>query len=196
MRAGLQTTPRLVVAAVALLALGLVATSSLAASGGNTPVHGIVIGVSSGELEIQSETGVATVEITDESRVVRTVRGSVADLRRGQVVEVVRDARSGRVTQVHITVPGTKLGDAPPPWAQARGRGQAKRSLVRIRAVSSRAIRVRYANGRIGSYRLVSKPTVIKDVPGLIGDIAIGQTVLVTRSRGGRVANVIVILRG
>jgi hypothetical protein len=37
---------------------------------------------------------------------------------------------------------------------------------------------------------------VIKDVPGRIGDIAIGQTVLVTSSRGGRVANVIVILRG
>jgi hypothetical protein len=42
----------------------------------------------------------------------------------------------------------------------------------------------------------VSKPTVIKDVPGRIGDVFIGQTVLVTRSRGGRVANVIVILRG
>lgn len=196
MRAGSQTTLRLAVAAAGLLALGLVATSGLAAPGGNTPVRGIVIGVSSEELEIQSETGVVTVEITDETRVVRAVRGTVADLRRGQVVELVRDARSGRVTQVHITVPGTKLGDAPPPWAQARGRGRAKRSLVRIRAVSSRTIRVRYANGRLVTYRLASKPTVIKDVPGLIGDIAIGQTVLVTRSRGGRVANVIVILRG
>jgi hypothetical protein len=196
MRAGSQTTPRLVAAAAALLALGLVATPGLAARGGNTPVRGVVIGVSSLDLEIQSETGAVTVEITDETRVIRAVRGSEADLRRGQVVELVRDARSGRVTQVHITVPGTKLGDAPPPWAQARGRGQAKRSLVRIRAVSSRTIRVRYANGRIVTYRLVSKPTVIKDVPGRIGDIAIGQTVLVTRSRGGRVANVIVILRG
>jgi hypothetical protein len=195
MRAGSQTTPRLVVAAAALLALGLVATPGLAARGGNTPVRGVVIGVSSGELEIQSETGAVTVEITDETRVIRTVRGTVADFRRGQVVELVRDARSGRVTQVHITVPGTKLGDAPPPWAQARGRGQAKRSLVRIGAVSSRTIRVRYASGRIVTYRLVSKPTVIKDVPGRIGDVAIGQTVLVTRSRGGRVANVIVILR-
>jgi hypothetical protein len=67
---------------------------------------------------------------------------------------------------------------------------------VRIRAVSSRTIRVAYANGRLVTYRLVSKPTVIKDVPGRIGDVFIGQTVLVTRSRGGRVANVIVILRG
>jgi hypothetical protein len=46
------------------------------------------------------------------------------------------------------------------------------------------------------TYPLASKPTVIKDVTGLIGDVSIGQTVLVTRSRGGRVANVIVILRG
>jgi hypothetical protein len=196
MRAGSQATPRLVFAAAALLALGLVATPGLAARGGNTPVRGVVIGVSSGELEIQSEAGAVTVEITDETRVIRTVRGTVADIRRGQVVELVRDARSGRVTQVHITVPRTKLGDAPPPWAQARGRGQAKRSLVWVGAVSSRTIRVRYANGRIVTYRLVSKPTVIKDVPGRIGDIAIGQTVLVTRTRGGRVANVIVILRG
>ena len=37
---------------------------------------------------------------------------------------------------------------------------------------------------------------LIKDVPGWIGDLAIGQSVLVTRSRGGRVADVIVILRG
>jgi hypothetical protein len=196
MRAGLQTTLRLAVAAAGLLALVLVATSSVAAPGGNTPVRGIVIGVSNDDLEIQSEAGVVTVAITDETRVVRAVRGTVADLRRGQVVELVRDARSGRVTHVHITVPGTKLGDPPPPWAQARGRGQAKRTLVRIRAVSSRTIRVRYANGRLVTYRLASKPTVIKDVTGLIGDVSIGQTVLVTRSRGGRVANVIVILRG
>jgi hypothetical protein len=196
MRVGSQTTARLVVAAAVLLALGLVATPGLAARGGNTPVRGVVIGVSSGELEIQSETGAVTVEITDGTRVIRTVRGTVADLRRGQVVELERDARSGRVTRVHITVPGTKLGDAPPPWAQARGRGQAKRSLVRIGGVSSRTIRVRNANGRIVTYRLVREPTVIKDVPGRLGDIAIGQTVLVTRSRGGRVANIIVILRG
>ena len=188
--------PRLVAAAAALLALGFVATLGLAAPGGNTPVRGVVIGVSSEELEIQSETGAVTVEITDETRVIRAVRGTAADLRRGQVVELMRSASSGRVTQVHITVRGTKLGDAPPPWAQVRGRGQAKRSLVRITAVSSRTIRVRYANGRIVTYRLVSKPTVIKDVPGRIGDLTIGQTVLVTRSHGGRVANVIVILRG
>jgi hypothetical protein len=187
---------RLVVVTAALLALGVVALPGLAAPGGNTPVRGVVIGVSTEELEIQSESGVVTVEISDDTRVVRTVRGTMADLRRGQVVELGRDARSGRVTQVHITVPGTKLGDAPPPWAQARSRGRAKRSLVRITAVSGRTIRVRYANVRIVTYRIVSKPTVIKDVPGLIGDVAIGQTVLVTRSRGGRVANVIVILRG
>jgi hypothetical protein len=52
---------RLVFAAAALLALGLVATPGLAARGGNTPVRGVVIGVSSGELEIQSETGAVTV---------------------------------------------------------------------------------------------------------------------------------------
>jgi hypothetical protein len=46
------------------------------------------------------------------------------------------------------------------------------------------------------TYRLVGKPKVIKDVGGRIGDIAIGQTVLVTRSHGGRVAKLIVILRG
>jgi hypothetical protein len=63
-------------------------------------------------------------------------------------------------------------------------------------AVSARTIRVRFANRRVVTYRLVGKPKVIKDVGGRIGDIAIGQTVLVTRSHGGRVAKLIVILRG
>ena len=58
--------------------------SGLAAPGGNTPVRGIVIGVSSEELEVQSETGAVTVAITDETRVIRAVSGTVADLRRGQ----------------------------------------------------------------------------------------------------------------
>jgi hypothetical protein len=70
-----------------------------------------------------------------------------------------------------------------------------KSRLAQIRAVSARTIRVRYANGRVATYRLVTRPTVIKDLPGRVGDVAIGQTVLVTRSHGGRVANVIVILR-
>jgi hypothetical protein len=67
---------------------------------------------------------------------------------------------------------------------------------VRILAASRKTIRVRFGNGQVATYRLVNKPTVIKDVPGRVGDIAIGQTVLVTRSHGGRVANVIVILQG
>jgi hypothetical protein len=195
MEARLRHAPILVVGA-SLLALAIGTTPLAAARGGNTPVRGVVIGFTSESLEIQSATGSVTVAITDETRVIRTVSGTVADLRRGQIVELVRDARSGRVTQLHIASPGTKLGDPPPPWAQARGKGQAKRSLVQIRAVSNRTIRIRYANGRVVTYRLVSKPTVIKDLPGRIGDIAIGQTVLVTRSHGGRDANVIVVLRG
>ena len=46
MSAGSQTALRLAVAVAGLLALGLIATSGLAAPGGNTPVQGIVIGVS------------------------------------------------------------------------------------------------------------------------------------------------------
>jgi hypothetical protein len=180
--------------AAALLALALCTTPGIAASGGNTPVRGVVIGISSESMEIQSATGSVTVAITDGTRVIRTVSGTVADLRRGQIVGLVRNASSGRVTQLHIAPPGTKLGEVPPAWGQGRGRGQANRT-ARIRAVSAKTIRVRYANGRVVTYRLAAKPTVIKDFPGRIGDIAIGQTVFVTRTKGGRVANVIVILR-
>jgi hypothetical protein len=196
MRAGSQTTPRLVFAAAALLALGLVATPGLAARGGNTPVRGIVTGVSSEKIEVQSTTGAVTVTITDETRVIREVSGTVADLRRGQIVELVRNAGSGRVTQLHIAQAGTKLGEVPPGWGQGRGKGQVKNRMAQVRAVSARTIRVRYANGRVATYRLATRPTVTKDLPGRVGDVAIGQTVLVTRSQGGRVANVIVILRG
>jgi hypothetical protein len=174
-----------------LLALAIGATPGVAARGGNTPVRGIVIGISSESMEVQSATGAVTVAITDETRVIRMVSGTVADLRRGQIVEFVLDTR-GRVAQLHIELPGTKLGPAP-----NRGRSQTRnRGPAQITAVSDRTIRVRFANRRVVTYRLVSKPKVIKDVAGRVGDIAIGQTVLVTRSQGGRVAEQIVILRG
>jgi hypothetical protein len=190
-----HTAPRIAAVAAALLALGLGTTPGLAARGGNTPVRGVVIGVSSEEIEIQSATGAVTVAITDETRVIRMVSGTVADLRRGQIVELVRNASSGRVTQLHIAPAGTKLGEVPPSWGQGRVKGQLKNRMAQIRAVSAKTIRVRYLSGRVVTYRLASKPTVIKDLAGRIGEIAIGQTVFVTRSNGGRVANDIVILR-
>jgi hypothetical protein len=191
----LHTAPRIVAVAAALLALGLCTTPGIAARGGNTPVRGVVIGASSEEIEIQSATGAVTVAITDDTRVIRMVSGTVADLRRGQIAELVRNAGSGRVTQLHIAPPGTKLGEVPPSWGQVRGKGQLKNRMAQIRAVSAKTIRVRYLNGRVVTYRLAGKPTVTKDVLGRIGDITIGQTVFVTRSNGGRVANDIVILR-
>ncbi len=174
-----------------MVALAIGATPSAAVPGGNRPVRGVVIGISGDSMEVQSDTGAVTVAITDETRVVRTVSGTVADLRRGQIVDLVLDTR-GHVAQLHIDLPGTKLGPAP-----NRGRSKTRtRGPAQIRAVSARTIRVRFANGRVVTYGLVRKPKVIKDVAGRIGDIAIGQTVLVTRSHGGRLAKLIVILRG
>jgi hypothetical protein len=185
-----MVAPR-IVPVLALVALAIGATPGAAAPGGNTPVRGIVIGISSESMEVQTNTGAVRVAITDETDVIRTVSGTLADLRRGQIVELVLDSR-GRAAQLHIDRPGTRLGPAP-----NRGRAKARnRGPAQIVAVSARSIRVRFANRRIVTYRLVGKPKVIKDVAGLIGDIAIGQTVLVTRSQGGRVAKLIVILRG
>ena len=175
-----------------LAALGLGATSGLAAAGGNSPVSGIVIGITADSMDVQSATGPVTVAITEQTRVIRTVSGTVADLRRGQIVELGLNG-AGRVARIHIAPPGTKLAKANP----GRGRGRVRnRGPAQIRARSGQTIRVRYGNGQVVTYRLVSKPRVIKDVPGGIGDIAIGQTVLVTRSHGGRVANLITIVRG
>src|SRR5215210_5655610 len=151
-----RTAFRIVAAAAALLALGLCATPGLAARGGNTPVRGVVIGASSEEIEIQSATGAVTAAITDETRVIRMVSGTVADLRRGQIVELVRNAGSGRVTQLHIAPPGTKLGEVPPSWGQGRAKGQLKNRMAQIRAVSARTIRVRFANGRVVTYRFAN----------------------------------------
>ena len=185
---------RISAVATVLLALGLSATPSLAGRGGNTPVRGVVIGVSSDKIEIQSATGAVTVAITEKTRVIRTVSGTVADLRRGLIVEVVRNADSGRVIRLHIAPAGTKLGEVPPGWGQ--GRGQVRNRMAQIRAVSPKTIRVRYVNSRIVTYRLAKRPTVIKDLFGRISDIAVGQTVLVTRTHGGRLADAIVLLRG
>jgi len=185
-----RTGTAALLAALAALALG--ATSSVAARGGNQPIRGIVIGVKAESLDVQTETGAVTVAITDDTRVIRTVSGSLADLRRGQVANLVLS--SGRISQIHIAPPGTKLAGSSP----SRGRGRSPRTLgpVRILAATRRTIRVRYGNHRTVTYTLAAKPKVIKDVPGLIDDLAVGQTVLVTRSHGGRVAIVIDILRG
>jgi len=186
-----MTANRLAVVLTSLLALGIGVTQSAAVRGGNTPVRGVVVGISSESMEVQTDTGAVTVALTDKTRVIRTVSGTVADLHRGQVVELTLNTR-GRVAQLHVKLPGTKLGPPPNP-----GRSQtSNRGPALIRAVSARTIRVRFANGRMITYRLVSKPKVIKDLAGRIGDIAIGQTVLVTRTHGGRVAKLIVILRG
>ena len=76
--------PRIAVVAASLAALGLGATSSLAAGGVNSPVSGIVIGITADSMEVQSATGPVTVAITEQTRVIRTVSGTVADMRRGQ----------------------------------------------------------------------------------------------------------------
>ena len=103
-----MVAPR-IVAVLALVALAIGATPGAAAPGRNTPVRGVVIGISSESMEVQSDTGPVTVAITDETQVIRTVSGTLADVRRRQIVELVLDAR-GRVAQLHIDLPGTRLG--------------------------------------------------------------------------------------
>ena len=189
-----RSSTALVAVVALLLALGL-AAPSVAARGGNTPVRGIVIGVSIDSLEVQRDDGPVTVELTNETKVIRTVSGTVADLRRGQIVELVLNQSSGRVTALHIRLPGTKLAN--PPAGRGRGRRlPAARGPALVRAVTRTTIRVRYANGKLATFRLGGRPRVIKDVAGRVVDIAIGQTVLVTRSHGGRVAETVVILTG
>jgi hypothetical protein len=184
------------VALASLVALAVATAPSVAApSGSNGPVSGIVIDITSERLQVQTASGPVTVAITDTTRVIRTVTGTVADLRKRQIVELDLDKKSGRVVAIHIAPPGTKLTKGNP--GRGRGNGQAKnRGPAQILAVSRTTLRVRYANGRVVTYRLVKEPRVIKDVRGRIGDVAIGQTVRVIRSHAGRVANVIVIMRG
>jgi hypothetical protein len=188
--------PRIVsVALASVVALAVAAAPSVAVPGGNGPVSGIVIDITAERLEVQTASGPVTVAVTDTTRVIRTVTGTVADLRRRQIVELDLDKKSGRVVEIHIAPQGTKLAKANP--GRGRGKGRAKnRGPAQILAVSRTTLRVRYGNGQAVTYRLVKEPRVIKDVRGRIGDVAIGQTVRVIRSHGGRVANVIVIVRG
>src|SRR6266571_2722821 len=96
--------PRLVAVLASLTALGLAlgATASVAAGNPNAPVRGVVIGVSAESMEIQSASGPVTVAFTGQTRVIRTVSGTVADLRKGQIVKLELNAKSGRVVQIHI----------------------------------------------------------------------------------------------
>lgn len=187
--------PRIVFVGLAsVVALAVAAAPSVAVPGGNGPVSGIVIDITAERLEVQTAAGPVTVAVTETTRVIRTVTGTVADLRRRQIVELSFNTKSGRVVEIHIAPPGTKLTTNP---GQGRGNGRAKnRGPAQILAVSRTTLRVRYGSGQVVTYRLVKEPRVIKDVRGRIGDVAIGQTVRVIRSHGGRVANVIVIVRG
>jgi len=178
-----------------LVALAFATVPSMAAppGGNNGPVSGIVIDITAERLQVQTASGAVTVAITDTTRVIRSVTGTVADLRRRQIVEL--EKKSGRVVGIHIAPPGTKLTKTNP--GRGRGNGRAKnRGPAQILAVSRTTLRVRYGSGQVVTYRLAKEPRVIKDVRGRIGDVAIGQSVRVLRSHAGRVANVIVIQRG
>ena len=188
-------SPRILLLTLAsIVALAVAMAPSVAAQpGGNGPVSGIVIDITTERLQVQTASGPVTVAITDTTQVIRTVTGTVADLRKRQIVEF--ELKSGRVVAIRIALPGTKLTKTNP--GQGRGNGRTKnRGPAQVLAVSRTTLRVRYGNGAVVTYRLAKEPRVIKDVRGRIGDVAIGQTVRVTRSHGGRVANVIVIQKG
>src|SRR5688572_3995439 len=138
-------SPRILSVLVAsIVALAVAATPSVAAPPGvSGPVSGIVIDITTERLQVQTASGPVTVAIADTTRVIRTVTGTVADLRKRQIVELT--LKSGRVVTIRIAPPGTKLKKLNPGRGQGNGRAK-NRGPAQVLRVTRTTLRVRYGN--------------------------------------------------
>lgn len=188
--------------------LGVIGSASSALAHGRGPhwgphdVFGVVVGLDSGSLQVQPvRGGSVTAALTASTRVIREVTGSTADVIPGSVVDL-RGARGQNVVvSIHVDVPGTPLPGPGPkghfdlsPDAQKLFVHVHPVGRVRVVSVNDSSITVRYGDGTTATYPLSNSLTVLKDVPGGLGDLAIGQKVEVDFKHGSMTADRVMIL--
>jgi len=176
---------------------------------GPAPIRGVVMDAGNGNLQVQTQAGSVTVQVTTRTRVLRTVAGSAADLATGEIVEVRVTPGSNAAAAIQID-PRISAGSAPygphkshhlPPQYSAHptpGKGPPPASskpvhLGQIVAVSGNTITVRDNRGREATYSITNSTQITKIMRGAAEDLAIGQTVIVNRNSAG-VALLITIL--
>lgn len=185
------------------------------------PIRGLVVGVSSGSLRVQTVSGSVNVTLTSSTKVARMVTGSTADLKIGQFVDA--QFVTGTTTIRSIRIDAARGHEPPANWrtsprsrwvpddGQPGGRwgyfawegmipfrqNGTSRTLTRVDgqivSLSSTSITVRGRSEQSATYPLARSVSVTKIVVGRIGDLAMGETVQVCPDHGTAAAFVTIL---
>lgn len=167
-------------------------------------VQGTVTALDSGSLQLQTVTGSVTVNLTDQTRVLRLVHGSTADLHTNQHIELHFVSGSTVVDAIQIDA-AVLTKDAPdrkptgprppepkhisphPPSTHTPSAHPAfpTKEAGDITVVGSNTISVRAGHGKPMTFNLSASVSVTKLMNGTLGDLGIGETVRVLRGHTG-----------
>lgn len=161
--------------------------------------HGVVTGVASDSLRIQTASGNVTAPWTSSTRVIRMVVGTPVDLAVNAHVRLhlvggtstvnaaqidMTWSRQSKPPLLHATPSGTnpphRVG-TPRPGTTTRHHPHGPTNQVegQVIKVSGGAITVRTQHGQTATYTLLRSATITKWMPGKFGDLAIGLEVRV-----------------
>lgn len=204
------------------VALGAGAAPALAGTAEHGPgphhalaVHGLLIGIGSGSLQVQTQLGTVTVPATTKTLVLRKMSATTADLRKGETVDV-RVAR-GTTTARWISILPT-LSTAPSPHRDQSGAparphkphdaqpGHGKPStqgydddsagpkgLGQVVSSDDDTLTVKTSSGKTFRFTLTNNTQIVKTVVGRLGDLAIGQMVSIMLGRSGSATQITIL---
>lgn len=167
-------------------------------------IQGTVTAVGNASLQVQTPAGSVDVTLTDQTRILRLVYGSTADLHTNQHVELHFLAGGTVVDAIQIdAAPAPKPaherkpnGTRPPEPKRTSARPPAShgpsghptpptKEIGDLAAVSDHIISVREEHGKSVTYTLSASVSVTKLVNGALGDLGVGETVRVLRGHAG-----------
>jgi hypothetical protein len=186
-------------------------------SGHVTLLQGLVTGWSagSGNLQIQTQNGSVTATVTGATHVVRMVSGSLADLHAKQHVEAHLVSGTTTIDSIRIDAAvvnkpkdqhqhpsGTKLTHTKPltpPKSNSyfnkanAHHGPPDQVSGQVTSVGTNTITLLGWNYKTTTYALSSSLTITKAINGSSADIAIGETVRVSKAGTGNAVSVTII---
>jgi hypothetical protein len=176
-------------------------------------VKGLVTSITSTSIHVQTQGGSVPVGLSSSATIVaRIVVGSAADLARGQQIDAqLTSPGSGVIKSIHIELssrrPNAQKGDTRR-TSQSRSRSfhdggdQGSPRLAslptsvsgQIVSVGSNSVTVRLLHGNTATYTFAGNLSVTKTMPGRMGDLAVGETVMAWVVRASGVASQVTIL--
>lgn len=192
-----------------VLALAVaVGTLPAFAHGKDGSIRGVITLVSSTSLELQTSTGSVTVSLAESTHISRIVTGSLADLAKGQNVDlhVVPGTSTVDAVRIHLETKNSPQAHRPrttsprgKPGPTTHGRPDHNKpaktpTAGQIVTVTDSTITIRLYNGQTVSYTLDSNVSITKIMSGKLSDLSIGEAVQVQLARRGNTAVAITIL--